>query len=423
MKLPHLSNFWRCLLVAGCLLGGITLAPAEPPASEKSGLPQKEVDDLLKYQPVVAAPAIFDGETFPKIDFLFKDLVAKALGPYEIKVRYFDAAWNEVTKPTGPGRYGALVAINFANGTTDSRRITLFKTAVPYNPGKDPYEVQVKFPAAFGLSKEVIEAEQWNVSRTYERVIKDAAHDTEWYATILAALHDMQADPVRWHGFNPGQVEHAWWAGLDQKLGLPLAYPYLVTLPPDYAKKPDEKWPLILFLHGSGERGTDLSLLKKQGPEGYINSGHTLPFIVLSPQCPRRAWWTPVRLEALLDEVAAKYRVDPKRIYVTGLSMGGYGTFDLAARFPTKFAAIAPLSGGETPDIADRLKPVPTWIFHGAEDSSVAAKYSTDIADRMKANGATEIKITLQPGVAHGGWNEIFADPALYDWFLKHSLP
>jgi predicted esterase len=386
----------------------------------KTPLTKDQFSNLFQHQPVVADRAIFDGDSFPKIDFVNKDLITAALGAYSLTIRFFNASWNEVQKPTAPGRYGAWVEIHFPNGTSDVRHLTLFKTAVPYNPAKDPYHVLVQYPSAFGLSKEVLDREQWNSEDFTNSVIQGDAHQNDSSAVLLAALHDFASDPARWHGFSYWRIEDAWWTGLEKKLGLPQDYKRLVYVPDDYDKKPTDRWPLILFLHGSGERGDDLNKVKDQGPMGYVHHGHALPFIIVTPQCPKREWWSPERLAGLIDQIEASYRIDPKRIYVTGLSMGGYGTFDLAACYPQRFAAIAPLSGGESPEIADRLKTVPTWIFHGADDGVVPTRYSIDIAARMKEEGA-DVKLTVYPGVGHGGWDKTYADPDLYAWFLQHS--
>jgi predicted peptidase len=231
-------------------------------------------------------------------------------------------------------------------------------------------------------------------------------------AVLVAALHDIAADPARWHGFRIWVVEDAWWAELHRHLGENQDYPHLTYLPDGYGKD-QRTWPVILFLHGSGERGTDLKTVMKWGPATYAKSGHPLPFIIITPQCPDDDWWDPARLMRLLDEVAATYRVDPKRIYVTGLSMGGYGTLDLAATYPDKFAAIAPLSGGEDPDLADRLKTVPAWFFHGDDDRTVPTRYSTDLVAALQKLGAP-VKLTVYPGVGHGGWDKTYGDPNLY---------
>ena len=122
---------------------------------------------------------------------------------------------------------------------------------------------------------------------------------------------------------------------------------YLLSLPKDYETK--ESWPLVLFLHGSGERGDDLELVKKHGPPKLIGEGKEFPFIVVSPQCPGSQSWRAIELTALLDEVTRTQKVDQDRIYVTGLSMGGFATWELAAFAPTRFAAIAPICGGGDP--------------------------------------------------------------------------
>ena len=152
---------------------------------------------------------------------------------------------------------------------------------------------------------------------------------------------------------------------------------YLLYLPKDYETK--ECWPVVLFLHGSGERGDDLELVKKHGPPKLISEGKQFPFIVLSPQCPKDATWEPLKLTALLDEVVRNQKVDEDQICVTGLSMGGFGTWELAAYSPKRFAAISPICGGGEPRWAKRFAHLPTWAFHGAKDEGVPLKLITGV--------------------------------------------
>ena len=147
---------------------------------------------------------------------------------------------------------------------------------------------------------------------------------------------------------------------------------YLRYLPPNYDKQ--DSWPLLLFLHGAGERGEDLDLVKVHGPPKLISQGTDFPFIVISPQSPKDRWWRPNELTALLDDVAKNYKVDEDRICVTGLSMGGFGTWALAAYTPRRFAALAPICGGGEPYWARRFKHVPTWVFHGGQDKGRSAQ-------------------------------------------------
>jgi predicted peptidase len=193
---------------------------------------------------------------------------------------------------------------------------------------------------------------------------------------------------------------------------------YLLYLPKDYQQK--ESWPLLLFLHGAGERGDNLELVKKHGPPKLIASGKQFPFLVVSPQCPERRWWEPMELAALLDEIVEKYKVDKDRIYVTGLSMGGFGTWSLAAYQPRRFAAIAPICGGGEPLVTMLLPHVPAWVFHGAKDPVVPLARSEKMVDALKKVGG-EVKFTVYPEAGHDAWTETYANPELYDWLLKHK--
>ncbi len=160
---------------------------------------------------------------------------------------------------------------------------------------------------------------------------------------------------------------------------------YLLYLPPDYDKH--DKWPLVLFLHGAGERGDDLNAVKRHGPPKLIEGGKQFPFIVVSPQCPKDHWWNNelVSLTALLDDVVAKHKVDPDRVYLTGLSMGGFGTSALAGYTPNRFAALIPICGGGEPLLARAIKHVPVWAFHGGKDPIVPVKRSEDSDRRASA--------------------------------------
>jgi predicted peptidase len=193
---------------------------------------------------------------------------------------------------------------------------------------------------------------------------------------------------------------------------------YLLHLPKSYAEK--ESWPLLLFLHGIGERGENLDRVKVHGPPKLIAAGKDFPFIVVSPQCPSDRWWKSDDLSALLDEITEKYKVDKDRIYVTGLSMGGFGTWSLAASSPDRFAALVPICGGGDPNTAARLAHVPIWVFHGAKDPVVPVKRSEEmVAALKKANG--NVKFTVYPEAGHDCWTEAYENPELYDWLLQQK--
>ena len=194
---------------------------------------------------------------------------------------------------------------------------------------------------------------------------------------------------------------------------------YLVSLPEGYGAQ-KKAWPLILFLHGAGERGDNLELVKVHGPPKLAEQGSDLPFIIVSPQVETGKWWDSMYLMALLDDVEKRYDVDPNRIYLTGLSMGGYGTWELAMRAPERFAAIAPICGGGRRFTACQLKNVPTWAFHGAKDQVVPLKASEEMVDAVNACGGEAI-LTVYPDAGHDSWTETYDNPELYDWFLSHS--
>jgi predicted peptidase len=195
---------------------------------------------------------------------------------------------------------------------------------------------------------------------------------------------------------------------------------YLLFLPEGYARDEGKKWPTILFLHGAGERGSDLNKVKIHGPPKIVEGKKDFPFIVVSPQCPEDSWWEPLHVLALLDEVQAKYRVDPERVYLTGLSMGGFGTWEIAMRAPQRFAAIAPICGGGNPVRLRWMKNVPAWVFHGDKDSVVPVQMSDVMVDALKKAGA-EVRYTRYEGVDHDSWTKTYENQELYDWFLAHK--
>jgi predicted peptidase len=211
---------------------------------------------------------------------------------------------------------------------------------------------------------------------------------------------------------------------VSQKLNKPVTRTveaqYLLYLPKDYGKDPNKKWPLLMFLHGAGESGSDLEKVKVHGPPKLISQGKEFPFIVVSPQCPSiQEWWNRDTLNVILDEVIAKHHVDEDRVYLTGLSMGGYGTWELATRFPQRFAAIAPICGGGLPRFAPRLKGVGVWVFHGAKDGVVKQQESDEMVAALRAANIP-VEYTVYPEAGHDSWTETYDNPKLYEWLLQH---
>lgn len=199
----------------------------------------------------------------------------------------------------------------------------------------------------------------------------------------------------------------------------PVKLNYLLYLPKDYDVK--EKHPLMLFLHGAGERGDNLELVKTHGPAKLVEQGKDFPFIIVSPQCPVNKRWEPADLIALLDFMISNYKVDENRIYVTGLSMGGNGTWKLAAEIPERIAAIVPICGWGDPFAAMMMGKIPAWVFHGAKDQVVPLNSSEVMVETLKRNGG-EVKFTVYPEANHDSWTETYNNPEVYEWLLKQSL-
>jgi predicted peptidase len=196
---------------------------------------------------------------------------------------------------------------------------------------------------------------------------------------------------------------------------------YLLYLPKGY-EKGKKAWPLVLFLHGGGETGTDIEKVKKHGPPKLIAKGKDFPCIVVSPQT-RRFGWEPQTLHALLDDVAARYRVDPDRVYVTGMSMGGMGTWALAASRPARFAAIIPICGGGDPADAKKLKGLPIRIYQGAKDPVVRLATAERMHKALKDAGARDAELKVYPDAGHDSWAQTYDDPKVWEWLLKQKRP
>ncbi len=197
------------------------------------------------------------------------------------------------------------------------------------------------------------------------------------------------------------------------------ALDYLISVPEDYDPQGDPL-PLVLFLHGAGERGDDLNLVKKHGPPKMIEEGRAFPAIVVSPQCPTDSWWDDQvpALIALLDKIEGQYHIDRDREYLTGLSMGGYGTFALGAAQPNRFAALVPICGGGSRFVVHQLTHMPMWVFHGEADHVVPPEESLRLVQMLRAQGNRQVRLTTYPGVDHDSWTQTYANPEMWDWMF-----
>lgn len=199
---------------------------------------------------------------------------------------------------------------------------------------------------------------------------------------------------------------------------------YRLHLPNDYDESESEGYPMILFLHGSGERGNDINKLKRTGLTKYVEEHDDFPFIVVAPQCNEKTWWTRELdgLYALVKHIVNELNVDEKRMYLTGLSMGGFGCWHLAERYPKLFTAMIPIASGTEeyigfPERVEILKDLPIWAFHGAKDPIVPVM---EIKKLMPYLG-DKFKYTEYPEGMHDVWTETYENKEIYAWLLKHS--
>ena len=206
----------------------------------------------------------------------------------------------------------------------------------------------------------------------------------------------------------------------DLEFSVTLDYKFLLHIPLNDELKVEGNLPLIVFLHGAGERGSDLELVKVHGPPKIVEGQPKFPFAVLSPQCKSGEMWDPASLDLLLDQILSEYPIDASRIYLTGLSMGGRGTWDWAMYAPQRFAAIAPICGWGERFMSHKIKDVPTWIFHGALDQVVPLKESIDMVNALRRNGNDQVKFTVYEEANHDSWTETYNNAKLYEWFLSH---
>ena len=223
-----------------------------------------------------------------------------------------------------------------------------------------------------------------------------------------------------------------------------VTYKYQVFVPSNWNKK--VKWPVILFLHGYGEEGDDGLVQTQVGlPAAIRMHADRYPFVVVIPQCRKKDWWTSPAMEAqalkALDQSMREFKGDPERTYLTGLSMGGFGTWGFSSEHPGKFAAIVPVCAGihsahgadipnyrdvnSSPDpyaaTAQKIGKTPVWAFHGDADDAVPVAESRQMVAALKAAGGN-VRYTEYPGVKHNSWEKAYADPELPAWLVSQKL-
>lgn len=323
-------------------------------------------------------PAAFSGDRFPAFGYPDLQRLERLIGPVEVKTTFYDAAGRLVERPAAPGRYGAVVAVTAPSlGETAVGYRTLFRRPSGGGAEGDGGDDPVRAAAAFEKAP------------------------------------------------NAAKADRDWWHALRKRLGTAVRYEYHVRLPAGYDADPVRRWPVLFYLHGSG--GGDPQnwdkVKESDGPQGAASRDpERFPFVVVSLRSP--GGWYPPAVKDVMDEVEAKYHIDPAREYLTGFSMGGMGAWNVAYDQPSRFAAVAPV-GARTGDPARMplLKGVAVWVFNGAEDVTTTAADARAAVESLRTVGvAAEVKYTEIPGAGHvESLQTAYAGTELYDWLLRHK--
>lgn len=200
-------------------------------------------------------------------------------------------------------------------------------------------------------------------------------------------------------------------------------YPFQLFLPRGYLTDANARYPLLIFLHGSGERGDDVAKVKVHGPPKIADRDPAFPFLTVSPLLGTDQDWDIEKLDRLVDHISSTYRIDPSRVYLTGLSRGGHASWRWVIAEPKRFAAVAPVAGRGDADGACRLMDLPVWAFHGDRDDVVLPEGSFNMARAIRACGGRKARLTIYPDLGHNAWDPAYDDPALYAWLLEQRLP
>jgi pimeloyl-ACP methyl ester carboxylesterase len=396
-------------------------------ASGREALARVQLPDLhearqtaLQRAPLKLPHYCFTGKTFPAPEFESPESVSEAVGSFQFRTTYYDADFNAVTHPTRPGRYGAIVQVisQYARPITDN--FTLFYYDKPLDWHDTRLQGSLPLPANLGIDPAIVRRQSAAMSDLLRRALWTSVTSSQDSSITLAGLSEMSPDaadaPLR---LGVRQRNDDWWYALRKKLGQISPYHYLVRQPT--AASPSGKVPLLIFLHGRGD-GDVVARTAANGPIKEVDGGRELPFLIIAPQCPSPDWWDVNKLEDMLKEVLADHpEVDTRRIYLTGLSMGGYGSWSWATMHPEHFAALAPIAGGGDPSDVQRLKDLPIWVFHGDRDTTVSPQESYDMVAALRAIHG-RVRFTLYPNTGHDSWTQAYATAELYQWMLRQQL-
>jgi len=385
-------------------------------------------------------PWVFAGEKLPPVAFkqpLLADILSGS--NYTIKTRYFDADARPVEKADRPGRYGAVVEIT-ALGETKTHYFTLYRVAddkaLDWRNWWLDTNLRVRFenmPEGFGVNPKVWTDDPGRIFGSEFKIFFRGSLDNDgFFAAMLASLSELPEEVLTGKvPLKPSQGAHAsheaYVVKLKQAISDKPIYPYTLVKPQDYDKATDKRWPLLVCLHGAGSSGFPMDWLWQDGANAQEWIRKDLPLIVVAPHSPPGEGWQPAAVIAMVNQLIKTMRVDPDRVYLTGISMGGFGTWNTAASYLDRFAAIVPLCGGMDAEQAIWLKDMPIWAFHGDADTLVPVECTRAPIKRLREAageaGAPHIKYTEMPGVWHDITHVYREYRELYDWLLQQRRP
>jgi len=364
---------------------------------------------------------VFYEKEFPWSFLVQGRVITRFLFPVRITTTYYDAQYNVVTQADKPGRYGAVVDMHLLGGVVEHRFITLYRTPEKVFWSDGPMTATAQFPPGTGIDPAVLQSQAPKIGEAVKLGFTGFNDESPMIAVVLAGLSETSpSDPPAVDRTNVFNRDSDWWFVLRQRLGYVKMYPYLVDLPSGYEADASKQWPLMLYLQGGDAKGYNLQQVRGNGLAGAIARGRQVPAIVISPQCPPGQNWDKRIVSVLLDEVCAKYRVDPDRIYLTGASMGGDTVWDMALVNPGRFAALVPVSAESDPADTARIKDIPVWAFHGEKDDVVPVQQTIAMIDGIRQAGGHP-HVTLYPDAGHGMWDRVFGTDALYTWLFAQK--
>jgi len=330
--------------------------------------------------------------------------VRRLLGDFAFEVRWYGPDGKKVLQPQGTGPYTAVIEGVSPDGLL-IRRARRF-----YGKADDKQNQPIHDNASGGVWMTRPKLLESHPEEPSVQLIKEGLHGAVALSYLAHQSTRSQTSPLK-----PGK--HA--RTFNRYVQRGQSCLYWVTLPKDYGKEV-KKWPLIIYLHASNLQGHDLSRIATPIPPDVDEIKNNFPFIVLTPQCPDEydAWPSDIVVE-LVDEMVKQYNVDARRVYVTGFSLGGRGTWSVAVDHPELFAAIVPVAGSYGhPERIIRIKDVPVWAFHGDQDRTVTFGPVRDMVQDLRDSGGN-VRFTIYEGAGHGIKGRAYRTKELYEWLLK----